>query len=283
MRHFLRTDQDRFYGSLEDVQLERLDLGVGFEGLESIVANAEWGQWRAPLASQERIIPDGRCMLVFTLSDPVRVELIGPSCAPFDIMLTAELEHVGVELAPGAVPALFGCDTRALCGTILSQGELEGVCDETLYARLVELPRAQRARWLLVELRRRFREALSRCQVRGEATRLTCAALRAIRQGEPHIGRIAAQCGVSPRRLEQCFARDLGLSPKRMVRLTRFHRLVEERRVAPLTPWAELAAQLGFTDQAHMINEVRAFSGRTPGELERFGFFQDVPSRGLSE
>jgi len=93
-------------------------------------------------------------------------------------------------------------------------------------------------------------------------------------QREPQIaalGRCARESGLSPRTLREQFRRQVGLSPKRYLRLQRFHRLLARAASAGERDWADLAAACGYADQAHLSHEFREFSGFTPGELARRG------------
>jgi methylphosphotriester-DNA--protein-cysteine methyltransferase len=61
------------------------------------------------------------------------------------------------------------------------------------------------------------------------------------------------------------------LSPKAACRLARFRAVLERRRRAPGRSWGELAIDAGFADQAHLTNELKAFTGLTPTELASRG------------
>jgi len=63
------------------------------------------------------------------------------------------------------------------------------------------------------------------------------------------------------------FRREVGLTPKVFCRAQRFQaalRRIEEDRRPPR--WAGLAVACGYSDQAHLVRELRAFSGYTPTE-----------------
>ncbi len=51
----------------------------------------------------------------------------------------------------------------------------------------------------------------------------------------------------------------------------RFQKAIRLHRDTKLT-WAEIAADCGYSDQAHLSHEVKAFAARTPGEI---GFQRD--------
>ncbi len=63
-----------------------------------------------------------------------------------------------------------------------------------------------------------------------------------------------------------CLAR-AGLSPKRLSRVLRLRQLIATLRAAPSASMSTLAATNGYSDQAHMIRDVRQLTGRTPATL----------------
>lgn len=84
--------------------------------------------------------------------------------------------------------------------------------------------------------------------------------------GRAPVAGLAARLGWSRRHLTGRFTRIFGVPPKRMARLVRFERaaaLVAARGV----DLATLAADTGYSDQAHLAREVRALSGLTPTAL----------------
>jgi AraC-like DNA-binding protein len=82
--------------------------------------------------------------------------------------------------------------------------------------------------------------------------------------GRVPIGRLAAEVGWSHKRLLARFRRQVGLRPKTAARLVRFEGVLgrlDERR--PLD-WGQVAREVGYADQAHLIREFHQFTGMTP-------------------
>ncbi len=82
-------------------------------------------------------------------------------------------------------------------------------------------------------------------------------------QEDPAIARVdelAARHGLSARTLQRLFRRYVGVNPKWVVRRFRLHAALERAGDG-----AEAAVDLGYFDQAHLINEFRAGVGRPPG------------------
>jgi AraC-like DNA-binding protein len=86
--------------------------------------------------------------------------------------------------------------------------------------------------------------------------------------GAVPIGRLAREVGWSHRHLIARFKQQVGLGPKTAARLVRFDevlRRLDERR--PLD-WGQVAADIGYADQAHLVRDFRQFTGTTPTEFE---------------
>jgi AraC-like DNA-binding protein len=79
---------------------------------------------------------------------------------------------------------------------------------------------------------------------------------------------LAASLGVSPYRLSRAFTRTLGVSVTRYRNRLRVGRALDRLENGECR-LAELAADLGFADQAHLCRTVRAHVGHTPTALRR--------------
>jgi AraC-like DNA-binding protein len=72
--------------------------------------------------------------------------------------------------------------------------------------------------------------------------------------------------GLSPRQFRrQCIAAT-GVSPKHLLRILRF-RQASLAAICGQARWADLAAEFGYFDQAHLIREFREFTGHSPTSL----------------
>ncbi len=87
------------------------------------------------------------------------------------------------------------------------------------------------------------------------------------------IRSLVGDIGLSERHLRRRFQDHVGLGIKHYARIIRFQRLLDAtrqhtRRFGLVSPgWAAIAYDHGFSDQAHLIREIRAFAGLTPAEL----------------
>jgi AraC-like DNA-binding protein len=80
------------------------------------------------------------------------------------------------------------------------------------------------------------------------------------------IAALAEAVGWSRSRLVDRFRREIGVPPKTVARIARFHSAVD-RMSAGETSLARIAAEWGYADQSHFNRDVRDLAGCTPGEL----------------
>jgi AraC-like DNA-binding protein len=83
--------------------------------------------------------------------------------------------------------------------------------------------------------------------------------------GSTGIGGLAADRGVSRKRLVQLYRAALGLPPKTIARVLRFNRALELLDADGAVSWAALAQDAGYYDQAHLARDFRNLAGCTPG------------------
>ncbi|MEV5297513.1 helix-turn-helix domain-containing protein [Amycolatopsis methanolica] len=80
---------------------------------------------------------------------------------------------------------------------------------------------------------------------------------------------LAARGGMSVRQLQRAFADHIGVSPKWVLRRYRIYDAAERAARDESVDWAELAADLGYADQAHLTREFTAVIGEPPGRYAR--------------
>ncbi|WP_236864240.1 helix-turn-helix domain-containing protein [Brevibacterium daeguense] len=78
------------------------------------------------------------------------------------------------------------------------------------------------------------------------------------------VEELAALAGVSPRTLQRTFLRYAGVSPTRVIRRYRLLDAAEAARDGHHIDWAELAARLGYADQAHLTRDFTGSIGQSP-------------------
>ena len=218
--------------------------------------------------------PGARVVLIFEFGPPLRVGVpgrrpeqsvrhAGGFVAGLDDGLT-RTEHDGyqsglqLDLTPLGARLFLGLPLSELTGQVASFAD---VLPEHRYLaeQLYELP-DWAARFDCVE--RLVEESVMRSSVD----------LGAVSWALDYMGENAAAgtrelaegSGYSQKHLIQLFRDRVGVSPKQLRRIQRFDRLLDFVRAAGEPRWSELAQELGYYDQAHLIRDVRDFAGVTP-------------------
>ncbi|MFI7577316.1 helix-turn-helix domain-containing protein [Micromonospora sp. NPDC049497] len=78
----------------------------------------------------------------------------------------------------------------------------------------------------------------------------------------------ARRYGLSTRRLQRLFLTHVGVGPKWVIRRYRLHEAIERAADGP-PDWATLAADLGYSDQAHLVRDFTAAAGVSPAAYAR--------------
>ncbi|MGY2001471.1 helix-turn-helix domain-containing protein [Blastococcus sp. SYSU DS1024] len=238
-------------------------------------------------------LPSPWLTVVLTLDDPLEIAAHPDPAQPpgrFDALVgglhtrPARIVHPGrqagiqLSLTPLGARALLGVPAGALASVDLALADLLGPVGEELLAR-VRAADGWAARFAALDhgLLRRLRDGDAGPVEVAEAWRLTTAGGGLLR-----VSQVADRVGWSTRHLEQRFRAETGLGPKeaaRVVRFDRARRALAGRVARGLAPdLAGLAVATGYSDQAHLTREWRAFSGLAPTRwlAAEFGYVQDT-------
>ncbi|MFJ8026158.1 helix-turn-helix domain-containing protein [Streptomyces sp. NPDC096311] len=171
------------------------------------------------------------------------------------------VECVQVRLSPVIARAVLGASPADLDGAVVSLGDLWGREASRIREQLGNVPSWQDRFALTDALLARRYEAGPPVE-----PEVAWAWHRIIgSRGLARVDGLAAEVGWSRKRLWSRFRSQLGLPPKRAVRLARFdhaaHRLVAGEGAA------RVAAETGYADQSHLHRDVMAFTGATPATV----------------
>jgi len=84
--------------------------------------------------------------------------------------------------------------------------------------------------------------------------------------GRIRIASLSDRLGWSRKHLAGKFSDAIGVGPKTLSRIVRFNRALGLSRQGE-NDWADIAANCGYADQAHLVREFRDLAGRTPTAL----------------
>jgi AraC-like DNA-binding protein len=188
-----------------------------------------------------------------------------------DVASTGRAHSMQVDFTPLGAHRFFAMPMRDLAGQTVA---LDGVGRfEELTSRLYEA-QGWAARFALLDrfVRQRLGAARAPSSSIAWAWRQLAASAGRIR-----VGALAREIGWSRKHLAERFSIEVGARPKTVGRILRFagaRRSIDaDIRAGPMD-WADLAADWGYADQAHLIREFRAMAGVTPAD-----YVQDVAGR----
>jgi len=75
--------------------------------------------------------------------------------------------------------------------------------------------------------------------------------------------------GIGKRTLQRLFGEYVGVGPKWVIRRYRLHEAVERFRSGERPNFAQVALELGYFDQAHLINDFKSIIGYSPSEFQK--------------
>jgi transcriptional regulator GlxA family with amidase domain len=75
---------------------------------------------------------------------------------------------------------------------------------------------------------------------------------------------IASDIGWSRKHLARRFTNEVGLAPKTLALMLRFHRACGLARTGALAGWAAIAVEAGYADQAHLTRDFTLTIGVSP-------------------
>jgi AraC-like DNA-binding protein len=77
---------------------------------------------------------------------------------------------------------------------------------------------------------------------------------------------LAGQAGVGVRQFQREFSARFGASPKLFSRIVRFQNALDAKARSSTKSWTDVAHELGYYDQMHMVHDFREFTGESPTE-----------------
>jgi AraC-like DNA-binding protein len=189
-----------------------------------------------------------------------RSRIAGLTTGRFAEVLEGRHRVFGVRFRTGGFRAFLGAPVALITDRFLGVSEVFGqpaqaLEDALLRASDEEGMAAIMDRFLGPLAPRRDRLA----EVAGEIV----AAIAADR-GLIRVGDLAAGAGMGPRRLQRLFHEYVGAGPKWVMRRYRMQEALARTAGGEPGSWGELAAELGYADQAHFIRDFTASVGTTP-------------------
>jgi AraC-like DNA-binding protein len=87
------------------------------------------------------------------------------------------------------------------------------------------------------------------------------------RRGAIRISDVASQTALSLRQFQRNFIENIGIAPKLFARVARFQSALDAKIASPQRAWLEIAHDLQYHDQMHMIHDFQRLGGAVPTQL----------------
>ena len=233
------------------------------------------------------VLPDGRPELILHLGDPFeRVHANGVAERQAHVLFAGQLTRqlvlrptgriavIGIRFHPDGAANLLAAPQRHLAGLTLPVLDVLPALHSSLSEVRSETDSTERGVDLLMErLAPRLTGIRPDPRVRHVVDAIAAA------RGQASVDGLARRAGLTRRHLERRFQDVVGISPKRLARITRFQfALSLLDRLEGAERGIRTAIECGYADQAHFIRDFRELAGCPPGEhllrrCELTGFF----------
>jgi AraC-like DNA-binding protein len=204
-----------------------------------------------------RVVPDGSADIIWREDGgSVTTFTAGPDTEAQLASLAEGSRMVGIRFAPGAADVVLGLPLDALRDQRVALGELWGGVAEELAERVALSDQPEVA--LATAVQERVTEA-------PDPTAAAIARQLEFAAGAGVVSGLAADVGVSERHLQRRCRTAFGYGPKTLHQVLRFQRALRLARAGGRL--ADVAAVVGYADQAHMARDTRRLAGVPLTEL----------------
>jgi AraC-like DNA-binding protein len=193
-----------------------------------------------------------------------RAEIAGVQTGRFERELSGRGAVFGIKFRPAAFQPLLGRALSELTDRVIPLTDLFGdkgrACSDAIFEELDFDRQVAAAEEFLAPLLRPLEDEI--CCDRDLVERM------AVDRSILRVDQIAAAAGVEVRTLQRRFRRNVGVSPKWVIQRYRLHEAAERLKARP-TSLADMAAALGYADQAHFARDFQQIVGCSPGAYAR--------------
>lgn len=216
-------------------------------------------------SSTERILPDGCVDIILNpgedcltdngkfLMQSGKVYLVGTMTDFKETRFSQHTHLLGIRFKPGAFPAFY------------KFASLHEFTNQTIESDKAVAPDLQQVIKNPADYLNRFfgaklsSDKSSMLPVIDEIQRLG---------GQIKVEALAKMHFTTVRQLERNFKQHLGISPKEYIKLVRYqsaHSLIQDKRFN--RSLSDIAFECGYSDHAHLTNEIKRYTGLTPSQL----------------
>jgi AraC-like DNA-binding protein len=219
--------------------------------------------WNLPKAYLQETLPHPNFNLAFENGD---ASVFGVSTGRFATVLEGKSGVFGVKFRPGAFRPFMKAAAASLLNRVVpaksifgkSVGALQDVWESSNYTEDKMIKAANeffRARLPKPDPTVELADQIVRCILEDHEIRT--------------VEDLVSRTGIGKRSLQRIFNEYVGVNPKWVIRRDRLHELIKMFQSGHRLDWAQLAVDLGYFDQAHLINDFRSVVGFSPIQYEK--------------
>ncbi len=247
------------------------EIEIHFPGAGLSRFVARYWHSRGNALAQHEILPDGCVDLVFEITaGSAQAWFHGTSTQRLPVELQPGADYFGIGFRAAQARHFLAVPAHQLTDARVSAEAVASVCDRHWVERIANGPSPENVERALLAW-------LSRHAPGESAVDHALRSIEASASSLPTVEALASEAGVGIRQLERLFLAQLGVPPKRYLRILRGRRAARALSQNVDDDCAGIAAASGYADQSHMTRELRAMFGRTPRTLRvaDVAFLQD--------
>ena len=218
--------------------------------------------WQVAEPYDQQVVPQPRIHLA---AEEGRLFVHGISRTPFHRRLTGTGHSLGTSFRPGGFRGFLGSSVGALAGRVLPAEEVLGADDRSVAAAIL----GTEDRRAMVQA---MEDYLLGLDPEPDPMAAQVAELVAAAETDRSLTRaeeLAARAGLSLRSLQRVFTEYVGIGPKWVIQRYRILDAAAAAHGGDPVDWAALAAELGFSDQAHLTRVFTQVVGTPPATYQR--------------
>lgn len=217
------------------------------------------------IPAQQMVPPFGTPELIFYIGSESQIKQAQPKRSlikgQYTLMQAIQLKknaHLfGVRLKPQGLYNLLGRDMSGIINSVLDGKNYEFMTQiESLLNSCKQIDES---------LIQKTHEILA-MHSKFKSSEITAQFLSKINTSSSHkVTELLENSGVSMRTLQRNFTREVGLSPKKYLRLLRVNQI--EKMLQSSNDWIEVVTHFNLADQSHLIREIKTFRQNVPTEM----------------
>jgi AraC-like DNA-binding protein len=247
--------------ALQEIIARHYDFGAelpeSYELVDNLLSETAFirillkGDWAA-------LMPEG------TWQNSGPVLLFGTNSRPLKVRCRGSFKVIGIAIRPAGWATLFDEPAHLFTDRMFALRELWGEDADRLH-RAVQAAAGDTERVIAAVEKTLLERIAARPPVTPDPQMLAFEQIARF-DSTKKVAEICAETGIAQHALERRCRATFGMTPKRVLRRSRFLDMASVMR-GLFTPDEEVLAQLRYSDQSHLNKEFREFSGMTPGQF----------------